>query len=83
MRKEVRLPAIYEFSPEFITGKSDAVNQVPELIPPRAIDINEEGAEYFDYNYYYRHKALKGLERSEPVKKSKESNISQEKNNNI
>lgn len=83
MRKEVRLPAIYEFSPNFITGKDDVVNPVPELIPPRAIDINEDGAEYFDYNYYYRHKALKGLERSEPVKKSNETNINKEKNSNI
>jgi hypothetical protein len=83
VRNEVRLPAIYEFSPSYFTGKNEVINPVPDLIPPRAIDVDEKGAEMFDYNYYYRHKALKGLERTEPAKKVKDSEINKEKNTNI
>lgn len=82
-RKEVRLPAIYEFDSKYLmNGKEDIVNPVPELIPPRAIDPSESGAELFDYNYYYRYKALKGLERTESTTKSSKE-IGQEVNNKI
>lgn len=75
-RTENRVPSIYEYSQEYITGKQTSSFNFPRIFPPKAISLNEPGAELFDNNFYVKQKALQGLQRS-----NTEDDLNNEENN--
>lgn len=72
VREEIRLPAVYEYSQNYVlNGNENPVHSYPDIFPPTAIFAGEEeGAELFDYGYYINLKALRGLERTKPKDKN-------------